>query len=161
MNIHKENDNLYSSLTITENFHQAKGFQKNIPFMKWHKDTESKILCNLTISYVYNLHRNMNSIIYFLSSYTHVYQIRLSVTELPCIWNANDKLDLSISILLEDLKKWARHVNVNWTNLNKHKTLKGNNFHRIFKLCNYSNPPVLKQDINANVLRALSSTDQR
>lgn len=41
------------------------------------------------------------------------------------------------SILLEDSKKLIRHINLN---LNKHKTLKGNNFHRIFKLCNYSNP---------------------
>lgn len=28
MDIHQENDSLYSKSTITENYHQAKGFQK-------------------------------------------------------------------------------------------------------------------------------------
>lgn len=27
MDIHQENDSLYSKLTVTENYHQAKGFQ--------------------------------------------------------------------------------------------------------------------------------------
>lgn len=29
MDIHQENDSLYSKSTITENYHQAKSFQKN------------------------------------------------------------------------------------------------------------------------------------
>lgn len=58
------------------------------------------------------------------------------------------------SILLGNLKKLIRHISLN---LNKHRTLKGNNFHRIFKLCNYSNPLCLSRTSIETFLKALPS----